>query len=121
MFPGPLATNYWKGHYYGLPLDTNTRIWVYNPAALTAAGASGPPRRSPSSSRWRHRRRRKGYDLFAESGYELLEHLPMDLVERGQRHRTRPTPRQPGILNGPKSVAAVQMLVDLYKAGEMPG
>ncbi len=31
VFPGPLATNYWKGHYYGLPLDTNTRIWVYNP------------------------------------------------------------------------------------------
>jgi ABC-type sugar transport system, periplasmic component len=25
VFAGPLATNYWKGHYYGLPLDTNTR------------------------------------------------------------------------------------------------
>src|SRR3954462_3379999 len=42
-FPGPLATNYWKGHYYGQPLDTNTRIWVYNPAALQAAGLSSPP------------------------------------------------------------------------------
>ena len=36
VFAGPLATNYWKGHYYGLPLDTNTRILVYSP--LRAAG-----------------------------------------------------------------------------------
>ena len=36
VFPGPLTTNYWKGHYYGLPLDTNTRIFNYNPAALGA-------------------------------------------------------------------------------------
>src|SRR5207244_16310 len=32
VYPGPLATNFWKGHYYGLPLDTNTRTWNYSPA-----------------------------------------------------------------------------------------
>src|SRR5437764_13584975 len=26
MYPGSLATNYYKGHYYGLPLYTNTRV-----------------------------------------------------------------------------------------------
>ncbi len=25
-FPGPLSTNYWNGHYYGLPLDTQLRL-----------------------------------------------------------------------------------------------
>ena len=48
VFAGPLATNYWKGHYYGLPLDTNTRIWVYNPKALQRSGR--PLRRRPSRS-----------------------------------------------------------------------
>jgi multiple sugar transport system substrate-binding protein len=42
-FPGPLATNFYNGHYYGLPLDTNTRIWVYNQTVLDAAGIDAPP------------------------------------------------------------------------------
>ncbi|MCJ7622126.1 MAG: extracellular solute-binding protein, partial [Anaerolineaceae bacterium] len=28
VFPGPLSTNYWNGHYYGLPLDTNTKVML---------------------------------------------------------------------------------------------
>lgn len=42
VFPGPLSTNYYEGHYYGLPLDTNTRIFVYNQAMFDAAGVSVP-------------------------------------------------------------------------------
>lgn len=30
FFPGPLSTVFWKGNYYGLPLDTNTRVLFYN-------------------------------------------------------------------------------------------
>jgi len=43
VFPGPLATNYFNGHYYGLPLDTNTRVLVYNNTMFEAAGVEGPP------------------------------------------------------------------------------
>ena len=43
VFPGPLATNYLSGHYYGLPLDTNTRVLVYNKDMFAAAGIEGPP------------------------------------------------------------------------------
>src|SRR3569833_1049375 len=43
VYSGPLATNYWKGHYYGLPLDTNTRTFNYSPPVLKAAGLSSPP------------------------------------------------------------------------------
>jgi multiple sugar transport system substrate-binding protein len=43
VFPGPLATNYLNGHYYGLPLDTNTRVLVYNKGMFAAAGIEGPP------------------------------------------------------------------------------
>ena len=43
FLPGPLATNYFNGHYYGLPLDTNTRILVYNKAMFAEAGIDAPP------------------------------------------------------------------------------
>src|SRR5690606_25027240 len=35
VFPGPLATNFWDGGYYGLPLDTNTQVMLYNADAIT--------------------------------------------------------------------------------------
>ena len=44
VFPGPLATNYLSGHYYGLPLDTNCRVLVYNSAMFEAAGIATPPK-----------------------------------------------------------------------------
>ena len=43
-YPGTLSTNLYKGKYYGLPLDTNTRVLITN-----QAGA----RRRPASSRRR--------------------------------------------------------------------
>src|SRR5437899_2851028 len=43
VYAGSLATNFYKGHYYGLPLDTNTRVLMYNRSALAAAGIVSPP------------------------------------------------------------------------------
>lgn len=43
VFAGPLSTNFLSGHYYGLPLDTNCRVLVYNSAMFEAAGITGPP------------------------------------------------------------------------------
>jgi multiple sugar transport system substrate-binding protein len=43
MLPGPLSTNFFKGNYYGLPLDTNTRVIAYNKAVFAAAGIEKSP------------------------------------------------------------------------------
>jgi multiple sugar transport system substrate-binding protein len=43
VFPGPLSTNAYNGAYYGLPLDTNTRVFIYNPALYEEAGIAAPP------------------------------------------------------------------------------
>lgn len=43
VFPGPLSTNELNGHYYGLPLDTNTRVLVYNKEMFAEAGIDAPP------------------------------------------------------------------------------
>lgn len=43
LFEGPLATNYYKGAYYGLPLNTNTKIAVYNKQLLKRLGITKLP------------------------------------------------------------------------------
>lgn len=120
VFPGPLETNYWKGHYYGLPLDTNTRIFVYNPAALEAIGASGPPKTFGQLESMSAQAKAKGYYLYAESGTSCWNVCPW-IWSNGGSITNKTYTKATGYLNSPKSVAAVQMLVNLYKAGEMPG
>ncbi|HTR32758.1 MAG TPA: extracellular solute-binding protein [Gaiellaceae bacterium] len=120
VFPGPLATNYWKGHYYGLPLDTNTRIWLYNPAALQAIGASAPPANFSQLQSMSAQAKAKGYDLYAESGTSCWNLCPW-IWSNGGSITNKTYTQATGFLNGPKAVAAIQMLVNLYKAGEMPG
>jgi multiple sugar transport system substrate-binding protein len=44
VYDGPLSTNYWKGHYYGLPLDTNTKVWLYNQDLYKKAGIASAPK-----------------------------------------------------------------------------
>ena len=42
-FPGPLSTNFWQGHYYGLPQNTNTQVLLWNKEIFDAAGITEPP------------------------------------------------------------------------------
>ncbi|NIS79761.1 MAG: extracellular solute-binding protein, partial [Anaerolineales bacterium] len=42
-FPGPLSTNYWQGHYYGLPQNTNTQVLLWNSEVFSASGVAAPP------------------------------------------------------------------------------
>jgi multiple sugar transport system substrate-binding protein len=40
---GPLSTNLWNGHYYGLPLNTNCKAAVINLEQMKALGFDGAP------------------------------------------------------------------------------
>ncbi|GAB4573432.1 MAG: extracellular solute-binding protein [Anaerolineae bacterium] len=42
VFPGPLSTNFFEGHYYGLPLDTNTRVYLWNKTIYEQVGMEPP-------------------------------------------------------------------------------
>ncbi len=43
FFPGPLSTNYYGGHYYGLPLNTNTKTGIWNKAMMEKLGLTEFP------------------------------------------------------------------------------
>ena len=47
FLPGPLSTNFFNGHYYGLPLDTNTRVLVYNKDIFKQEGVPLPDGKKP--------------------------------------------------------------------------
>jgi multiple sugar transport system substrate-binding protein len=119
VYSGPLATNYWKGHYYGLPLDTNTRTFNYSPAALQAAGISSPPKTFAELKQDAAIAKSKGLYLYAESGTSGWNLLPWIWSAGGSLTNSTYT-KATGYLNSPKSVAGIQMLVDMYKAGEVP-
>ena len=43
VLDGPLSTNIWNGHYYGLPLNTNCKAAVVNLEQMKALGFDGAP------------------------------------------------------------------------------
>ncbi len=115
-FPGPLSTNYWQGHYYGLPQNTNTQVLLWNKADFEAAGVDVPTT----------------MDEFAEAACALTSGEEQYGYALGGTYFWAPAPvfyamggkivddgitTATGYINGPESVAAFTMLVDLYNQG----
>jgi multiple sugar transport system substrate-binding protein len=119
VYPGSLATNYYKGNYYGLPLDTNTRVMMYNQEALAAAGITSPPTTFAALRAAAPKLKAKGTYLFADGGTGGWNVLPWIWSGGGNLTNANFT-KSSGYLNSAKSVAAVQLLVDLYKDGAIP-
>lgn len=119
VYPGTLAANMWNGHYYGLPLDTNTRVLITDKKALDAAGMSAPPKTFDEFKAMATKLDGTGMQVFADSGLQSWNILPW--IWSGGGEITDPgITTATGYLDGDKSVAAVQMLVDLYKHKQIP-
>ncbi|HEY0701043.1 MAG TPA: extracellular solute-binding protein, partial [Micromonospora sp.] len=113
VFPGPLATNKYKGGYYGLPLDTNTRIQMYNSAVLARAGVSAPPKTFEELTALGDKLAATGAQAFYEGGLGGWQVLPWIWSAGGDITDPEHT-RATGHLNSPQSLAGVQLLYDLY-------
>jgi multiple sugar transport system substrate-binding protein len=117
-FPGPLSTNVWKGHYYGLPLDTNTQVLLWNKAAFEAAGIANPPATmeefAVDACRLTNAAEKKyGY---AQGGTYFWAPAPV-FYSMGGKIVDQNITTATGYINGPESVAAFTMLKDLYDKG----
>lgn len=117
-FDGPLATNKWNGHYYGLPLDTNTRLLFYNTAAFTKAGITSPPATIADFEADMAKIKASGAAqyAYAEGGTGSWNILPW-IFSNGGGITDSSLTHATGVLNGPQTVAAVQKLYDWLKAG----
>lgn len=118
-YPGSLSTNLYKGKYYGLPLDTNTRVLVTSQEALDKAGMSAPPASFDELKAMAEKLKGTDMQVFADGGLGGWNILPW--IWSGGGNITDPDiTKATGYLDSPESVAAVQFLVDLYKDGQIP-
>lgn len=118
-YPGSLATNKFGGHYYGLPLDANTRVQIANPDALKKAGLSAPPATFDELKAAAPKLKAAKVQVFADSGLQGWNVYPWIWSAGGSVTDADQT-KATGYLNSPASVAGVQLLADLYKAGSVP-
>lgn len=118
-YPGVLATNRWQGEYYGLPLDTNTRVQLYNAEALAAAGIDAPPATVEELKQVAPALKEKGTFAFADNGASGWNVLPW-IWSAGGDITDEDVTVASGYLNSAASVTGIQTFVDLYTDGFMP-
>lgn len=118
VFPGTLTTNRYKGGYYGLPLDTNTRVLMYNADTLTKAGVATPPKTFDELKALGDRLAGSKTAAFADNGLSGWNVLPWIWSAGGDITDAEYT-KATGYLNSPQSLAGVQLLFDLYGKGQL--
>lgn len=114
VFPGPLSTNAWAGHYYGLPLDTNTKTWIYNKAMYEEAGITPPTSFDEMLGQCEAMKAAypDGY-YFATDGTFAWVTLPW-IWSFGGSITDDAITTATGYLNSPETVAAYEALKALY-------
>lgn len=118
-YKGSLSTNFYKGKYYGLPLDTNTRVLISNQKALAAAGRTTPPKTWADLAAMAVKLKGKKISLFADGGLGAWNISPW--IWSGGGDITNPVQtKSTGYLNSTKNIATVQMLVNYYKQHLIP-
>lgn len=119
VFPGPLSTNYYKGHYYGMPLDTNTQVAIYSTAMLKAASLSAPPKTldefKAMTEKFKGQSNKWGFGFGGPGSWTAL---PWFWSAGGQVTDPQFT-KASGYLNSDASVKALQWLVDMKNEGLM--
>lgn len=116
-FPGPLATNFLNGKYYGLPLSTNTQVFTYHTDALAMAGLSSPPKTMDEFRQYAAAfKGKKDRYAFAPGGPYTWAMLPW-FWSLGGRITNDDYTKASGFLNGAGSVAALEAMAQLYKDG----
>ena len=121
VFPGPLSTNKWGDHYYGLPLDTNTRIIFTNDAVLESAGVTEMPttvEEFEAAMATVQETLGEGVYGYAEGGTGAWSVLPW-IWSMGGAVTDDGLTTASGYLNGEGTVAAVAMLKDWLDKGYM--
>ncbi|MEW5817794.1 MAG: extracellular solute-binding protein, partial [Spirochaetota bacterium] len=115
LLSGPLQTNYYNGKYYGLPLNTNTKIALYNKEALASVGGKAPKTFDELVSLAERFKGKEKWGLGV-GGTHSWGQLPWFWSLGGKVTDDRYT-KAVGYLDSPESIEALKTLVDLYKKG----
>jgi multiple sugar transport system substrate-binding protein len=111
FYPGTLATNSFQGNYYGIPLDTNTRLVFSNPALLEEAGVKAPTTIDEFTAAAQAVKAlgKDGVTGFSEGGTGAWNVLPW-IWSNGGAITDETYTKATGYLNSEGSVGAVNLL-----------
>ena len=122
--PGPLATTHIttgeEPGYYAFPDDTNTQALFWNKALFAAAGISGPPKtlaQMYADAAKLTVPSKQQYGLGVD-GTDIWNTAPY-IWSAGGGFTNAKYNSATGVMNSPRTVAAVQSLVNLLKAGDI--
>jgi multiple sugar transport system substrate-binding protein len=124
LLESALSTAKIGDHYYGLALNTNTKILFYNVKAFEEAGIN-PPKTMDEfvevvtalSGTNENGQQVWGYEEPALSGWNLCPFIWSFGGELLNPEQTQAS----GYINSPKTVAAIEMLASLYKNSSITG
>jgi multiple sugar transport system substrate-binding protein len=110
LYSEPLQSNLYEGTYYGLPLNTTTKVAIYNRSLLRKAGYDAPPSTMDDLVKLV-----KDHGLvIGLSGVSPWETLPYFYGFGGKLTDSSFT-KASGYLNGEDSILAVKKIVDLVE------
>ncbi len=117
-FAGPLSTNYWDGHYYGLPQDTNTQVLLWNKEMFAAAGLEAAPATMEEFASVACQLSDSANEIYgyALGGTYFWAPAPV-FYTMGGKVVADDFSTASGYVNSEASVAAFTMLVDMYNNG----
>ncbi|WP_199617341.1 extracellular solute-binding protein [Paenibacillus alkalitolerans] len=116
VFEGPMATNTFDGGYYGVPLNTNTKIAIYNKATLEEAGLTEAPKTMDELVKAAETLKSKGKYGIGVSGMHAWGLGPW-FWSLGGKITNDDYTKVEGFLNSPESVTALETIVDWNKRG----
>lgn len=120
-FPAALATNVWKGQYYGLPQSAVTQAVLYNPELLQAAGVGSFPKTTNEFKTYLTKLQKKQGNTVTQYGFAVPGPYAWYLLpwiwSLGGNLTDPGATRASGSLNSPQTVAALNTMLDLYKSG----
>lgn len=116
VFESPLQTNFYKGDYYGVPLNTNTKIAVYNADTLKEAGLDHAPATMDElveAARALKAKNKQGIGISGIHAWGLLPYF----WSLGGTVTNEDYTKVDGYLNSPESVKALETIVSWNKEG----
>jgi len=116
VFQGALDTNAYNGAFYGVPLNTNTKVAVYNKDVLALAGLSSPPATMDDLVKAARALKDKGKYGIGIAGPHAWGILPY-FWSLGGRLTNDGYTQIEGHMNSPESIRALQTMVQWQKDG----
>jgi len=116
VFEGPMQTNLFQGDYYGVPLNTNTKIAIYNADTLKEAGLSQAPATMDElaqAARAIKDKKKQGIGISSIGAWGLLPYF----WSLGGQVTNEDFTKVDGYLNSPDSVKALETIVGWNNEG----